>query len=138
MRANKQRRFGFSLLEVLLSLFAVGVSMAAFIPASLSSRQIVAHTRRVELALRVGGAILDQQRLAGYSAIPIGSSAPSSPIVEPDLPNMATSMTVSYVDASLQPTATDAGRKKTDITVSWGDKLRDKGTVTLSTIIAND
>jgi type II secretory pathway pseudopilin PulG len=138
MRAKKNNSFGFSLLEVLLSLFAVGVAMAAYIPASLSSRQIVAHTRKVELALRVGGAILDQERLAGYSSIPIATSAPLSPINEPDLPNISTSMTVSYVDASLQPSAIDVGRKKTDITVSWDDNLRDKGSVTLSTIIAND
>ena len=132
------KRRAFSLLEIMLSLFAIGIAISAFVPASLNSRKMVVHDRRKELATTVAGAVLDQERALGYTNLALGSSALPAGFSQPDLPHFSGSIMTGLLDSSLNSTATDSGRKKVDVTVSWDDKRKDKGSITVSTIIAND
>jgi len=129
---------GFSLLEIMLSIFAIGVAIAAFVPCSIGSRKMVAHNRYTDLATSMASATLDYERSLGYLNIATGTTALPPGIVQPDLPRATGAVTVGLLDSTLQPTNVENGRKKVDVTVSWNDKHGEKGSVTVSTIIAND
>jgi len=129
---------GFSLVEILVSIFVIGLSVATYIPASVHSRQMFLHNRRSELATTVAGTILDNDRKGGYAALPLGISGLPGGITQPDLPSFTGSVTVTLIDKNMQPTATDVGRKRVDVSISWDDTVGDKGTIKDTTIIAND
>jgi len=125
-------------MEVLAGLFATAVAVAAFVPASVGSRSILSRTRHKELATLAASAILDANRAAGYNALALGTYTVANLPTQPDLINMSATETVILVDSSLQATGTDTGRKRVDVTVSWTNKGKDKGSVTVTSLIAND
>lgn len=138
MTRIRRRRQAFSLLEILLALFTIGIAVAAFVPSSLSTRRLLAHNRRKELAVEVAGALIDQARNLGYAKLSAGNLTLPTVPQQPDLPNFTYAANISLLDSHLHPTSTDLGRKRIDVTVSWDDKLKDKGSVTASSVVAND
>ena len=104
----------------------------------MNSRSSVARNHYKEIATALGSSVIEQQIQTGYYGLNVGTTPLPGQVQQPDLPNYTGTVVVSLVDKTLSPTATDVGRKRVDVTVNWNDKLRDKGSVTLTTLITND
>lgn len=134
---SRRGRRGFTLVETLVSLFIIGVAVAAFLPASLNSRAMVMKNRHKELATSLASAIVEMKRDQGYSACPIGTWPLPPSVTQPDLPNFSGNVVFGYVTSGMAASGANTNRKRIDVTVSWDDKVRDKGSVTVSSIISN-
>jgi type II secretory pathway pseudopilin PulG len=138
MKTSLKAQGGFSLVEAVVTIFMVGIAIATFLPALLQSRGSIARNRHRELATTLAASVLDGERQAGYAAHPTGTFPLPTSATQADLPKVGGNIVESYVDANLQPTTADSGRKKATVTVSWSDGVNDQGAVSLTTLIAND
>ena len=131
---------GFTLLEALIAMFVVVVSVICFLPGFLCARSLTTRSQHIETATETAEAELDYWREAGYTnlpSIPNGnkSTAVSLSTANP-LPGPSGNTTITYLDSTLTPSASDTGRKRVDVTVGWGAGMQDTGTVVLTTIIS--
>jgi prepilin-type N-terminal cleavage/methylation domain-containing protein len=137
-RFISSRRAGFSLIELLIALMVMSIAIASFVPASITGRQIVARNRHKELAVAVASSVIDQERSYGYYNLAVGTTGLPANVAQPDLPNFNGSVTIAYVDSKLKATGSDIGRKRIDVTVSWSDNRKDKGAITVTSVVASE
>ena len=131
---------GFSLAEVVVAVFVIGVAMITFIPCFVQGRASVRKSQRIELAAKVANAEIEKWRHAGYSGlptIPAGKSSVTQSLSVPNpLPKGGGQIKFQHVNTSLAATTVDTGLEQMDATVSWDDTVGDHGSVTINALIS--
>jgi len=115
---------GFTLIEVLVSVFIVGMTLALFVTSSLLTRS-ADNSLQDSLALRIASDKLEELRLLGYDALP--QSGAFSDARLSSLPSGSASLTVGTYNA---------GTKSATVTVSWVESAT--STVSLTTLIGEN
>jgi prepilin-type N-terminal cleavage/methylation domain-containing protein len=105
----KLRQKGFSLIEVVISIFIIGVVLVIY---SVSSNSVVLNrnSKRQELALRIATSKIEELRNTAYASLPSTGSFANSLLS--NLPNGQASITVSSYNATT---------KQVIVTVTWSE-----------------
>ena len=120
MRASR----GFTLIEVLVSLFIISVMLLLF-QAVLRSASLVTSTRNRDAALSIARNEIEELRATGYDALP--SSGPFTDDLLSTLPSGSAAVTISDLNS---------GTKQVITIVSWQERNRtESSSVSLSTLI---
>ncbi|HLM83778.1 MAG TPA: hypothetical protein VK254_01015 [Candidatus Bathyarchaeia archaeon] len=116
---------GFSLLEVLVTLFFVGLILVLY-QSVLGKVRLIHYVQNEEVALQVANNKMGELRAGGYDALPESGSFSDSRL--DDLPNSSASMTI---------TDFNAGIKVVAATVEWRETAGAAPlNITLTTLVA--
>lgn len=119
------KRRGFGLVEVIVSIFIIGV-MLILLQAVIRSGTLVRNSKNQGIALAIARNKIENLRLGGYSYIPSGGSF-YDPLLD-SLPRAATT--------TLSVSAYNAKTKQVSISIIWLDSgYAASSTVSLSTLI---
>lgn len=119
------KRRGFGLVEVIVSIFIIGV-MLILLQAVIRSGTLVRNSKNQGIALAIARNKIENLRLGGYSSIPSGGSF-YDPLLD-SLPRAATT--------TLSVSAYNAKTKQVSISIIWLDSgSAASSTVSLSTLI---
>lgn len=125
MRRHTPLARGFTLIEVVVSIFIIGiifVASAMLLHGVQSSRV----TRNEDLALKIAGNEIEMLRAGGYATLPPSGS----PFTDSSLASLASSTaTVTTADY-------DAKTKRVAVTVSWVESDGATHAISLSTLVA--
>lgn len=123
----QRRACGFSLIEVVLTVFVIGTAFVLYHGAVQNVFVSRSATYR-ESALRIALGKLDELRKAGYAALPPSGAFADAGLA--DIPGGSGSVAVSDFNAGL---------KQVDVTVSWSEpNAGTNRSVLLSTLIIED
>lgn len=105
----KSNQKGFSLIEVIISIFIIGVVLVIYV---VSSNSIVLNrnSKRQELALRIASSKIEELRNTAYASLPSTGSFSHSLLT--NLPSGAANLTVSSYNATT---------KQVVVTVTWAE-----------------
>jgi prepilin-type N-terminal cleavage/methylation domain-containing protein len=121
---NVSAQRGFSLLEVVVSLFIIAVMLALY-QVSLDSITLSRSAKDQDIALRVAGGKMEELRALGYASLPA-----SGPFTDPQLSLLPGS------SASLAVSDFNPKTKQATVTVSWLEPGSSPGrSVSLTTLI---
>ncbi len=102
---------GFSLVEVLVAIFIIGL-MLLMLDATLQNIPLIAYARDQDIALKIAGGELEKLRAGGYDALPESGSFSDAQLSA--LPSGAGTVAVTaYNDKTKQVTATVTWRERT-------------------------
>lgn len=119
------KRRGFGLVEVIVSIFIIGV-MLILLQAVIRSGTLVRNSKNQGIALAIARNKIENLRLSGYSSLPSGGSF-YDPLLD-SLPRLATT--------TLSISAYNAKTKRVSISVIWLDNGSSaSSTISLSTLI---
>lgn len=133
----RHRGRGYSLVEVLIAVFMLLLCVLTVAPCMSFSRTVTRKQQRTEIATHIAAAEIETYRGRTFTSLPaISSSSVTLPLTGTNsLPGGTGSTTFTKVDAALNETTAEYGRRKISVTVAWDDKLQDKGAVTLTSIL---
>lgn len=114
---------GFTLIEVLITIFVVGVLVALY-GVGVMTTSLTREAAHQDLALHAASQQLESLRMGGYAALPASGSFSNSQVTQ--LPSGAGTTTVSVLNAKT---------KQVVVTVSWQEGSRGSRSVSLSTYI---
>jgi prepilin-type N-terminal cleavage/methylation domain-containing protein len=109
MKKNINLNSGFTLLEVLVTIFIIGLVLVLY-QGALGKVGLIQYAKNQEIALRVANNKMEELRAGGYAALP--SSGNFSDTQLNSLPNSSASMTI---------TAYNSDTKQVVITIQWDD-----------------
>jgi prepilin-type N-terminal cleavage/methylation domain-containing protein len=125
MKTKINSKSGFSLLEVIVTLFIIGLALILY-QAALGKAKLIQYAKNQEIALRVANNKMEELRAGGYAALPSSGSF-SDPQLN-SLPNSSASITI---------TDYNADTKQVIITIEWqeltGSALKNISLATLIT-----
>lgn len=123
MTGPAEKRRGFSLVEVVISIGVVGVTLAA-LGALISTVPVTRATHHADIALAIAQDELGTLRSGGYAALPASGAFAHALLAS--LPEGAGALAVSdYNDET----------KEVEVSVSWHDPGQNVRTVSLTTLI---
>ncbi len=114
---------GFTLIEVIASIFVIGIIIIAS-TSLLRAAQATQATRDQDLALKIASNELEAVRAGGYAALPA-----SGPFTDTELSSLAGSA------ATLTVASYNEDTKQVDATVTWLAQDQTARTLTLTTLI---
>lgn len=114
---------GFTLIEVLITIFVVGVLVALY-GVGVMTTSLTREAAHQDIALHAASQQLESLRMGGYAALPASGSFSNTQITQ--LPSGSGAMTVSALNAKT---------KQVVVTVSWQEGSRGSRSVSLSTYI---
>jgi type II secretory pathway pseudopilin PulG len=137
---RRRVRRGFTLAEILtavsIMMLATGIFTACFVPAS----QAMARAKHMDMATDACAHQIEFYRDVGYASLPAIASGQSTTSVSftpnSELPAGTGTVTFTRVDDNFAETTASTGRVRVDATVNWAGIGRDRGSYTLSTLIA--
>lgn len=122
---TKFRNKGFTLLEVITTIFIVGLVLVLY-QAALGKAKLIQYAKNQEIALRVANNKIEELRAGGYDALPLSGSFSDS-----QLDSLSSST------ASMAITDYNANIKQVLITIEWqeptGSALKN---ISLTTLVA--
>ncbi|MCX6786414.1 MAG: hypothetical protein NTU85_01165 [Candidatus Kaiserbacteria bacterium] len=119
-----QRFVGFSLIEILVSIFIMSMMLLLF-QAMLRSAAVVVSTRNQDAALTIARNEIEKLRTGGYAAVPASGSFPD-PLLS----------TLPLGTATLTTSTYNAKTKQVTAKVSWQERnITASSSVSLSTLI---
>lgn len=125
LKTKLNLKLGFSLLEVIVTLFIIGLVLVLY-QASLGKVKLIQYAKNQEIALRVANNKIEELRAGGYSALPASGNFSDSQLNS--LSNSSASMTI---------TDYNADTKQVLITIQWkeptGSALKNISLATLIT-----
>jgi prepilin-type N-terminal cleavage/methylation domain-containing protein len=121
-KQNHKHQIGFSIIELIISLFIVAVSLLIY-QASLNAALLNKQTKYEDIALRIASSEVETLRAGGYAAVP--SSGSFNHALLSTLPNGSGTLTVS---------AFNAKTKEVVVSVSWKGNNGTK-TINIDTLI---
>lgn len=121
--AETKRNKGFTLIEVLISIFVVGVLVALY-GVGVMTTSLTREAAHQDIALHAASQQLESLRMGGYAALPASGSFSNAQITQ--LPSGSGAMTVGALNAKTKQVA---------VTVSWQEGSRGSRSVSLSTYI---
>lgn len=123
----------------MLAFFLLSLLLFGFSPILLSANLAIKRGQSLERTTESAQREIEARRQAGFDALPDitgnATSATESFAPAADLPEEAGEVVVTRVDANLNPTTTESGRRRVEVTVSWSGSGSDRGTVTLTTLM---
>ncbi|MBI5003763.1 prepilin-type N-terminal cleavage/methylation domain-containing protein [Candidatus Kaiserbacteria bacterium] len=114
---------GFTLIEVLITVFVVGVLVALY-GVGVMTTSLTREAAHQDIALHAASQQLESLRMSGYPALPASGSFANSQVTQ--LPSGSGAMTISALNAKT---------KQVVVTVSWQEGSRGSRSVSLSTYI---
>lgn len=124
-KIKQKSQDGFSLIEVVITLFVIGVILVIY-QAALNTVFLVRNSHNQEIALRVANNKIEELRAGGYAALP-GNGAFTDAQLS-GLPGSSAIMTFSDFNSST---------KQVDITIQWQETGADSvKSLSLTTLIA--
>lgn len=106
-KIKRKNKSGFSLLEVLVTLFFVGLILVLY-QSALGKMRLIRYAQGQETALRVANNKIEELRAGGYAALPASGSFSDSQL-----------NTLSGSSATMNITDYNASTKKVVITIQW-------------------
>jgi prepilin-type N-terminal cleavage/methylation domain-containing protein len=122
---GKQNQSGFSIIEVPIALFIIGVMLLIYAAAS-NTIVLNRNARYQELANRIASSEMEDLHNDGYSGLPVSGNFTHSLLSQ--LPNSSATLRVSDYNSDT---------KQVDVNVSWQDAASGRRSVSLTTLIAN-
>jgi len=121
---NPKNQTGLSILEIIISLFLIGVVLILY-SGSLNSVMLTSNAGDQELALRIANNKIESLRAGGYAAVPTSGSFSDSLLSS--LPSGQATLTTSDYNSKT---------KQVDVLVSWTERGTSKShNVSLTTLI---
>lgn len=139
MKTQKKKR-GLGLIEVMVSIFILGIAFMSFAPALLFSQLTVEKSKYTEIASQSAHAELEKWRETPFDQLPLvaGKSSVLVPLAQPSgLPKGKGHVKLTSVDEKLHATAVKGERVLAEVTVTWEASARNKGTVTMHTLLSS-
>ena len=124
-RIGRNRRSGFTLLEVLLAVFVLALTammLAVSFPSAQISRIKAAH---VSYAVNLARQTMEEKRSAGYSSLLAGTTEVSVPA---ELPGGQQTTSITLYSPHI---------KKIEVTVTWSGYRKVGGSTTLVTLVSD-
>lgn len=121
--AHRTSRAGFTLIEVIVTIFLVGI-IAATYGSMVLMVSLTRNAQREDIALRIASEKLGVLRAGGYDSLPVSGTFTDPQMSS--LPNGAGSISVSDLNAE---------SKQVDVTVSWQDPGKATRSILMSTLI---
>jgi prepilin-type N-terminal cleavage/methylation domain-containing protein len=128
---------GFSLVEVLVSVFIVTVALLAIIKIFPFGMQINKASENLTVANGLAQSKIEQLTSMAYDDLNVGTIEPRTHV--PDSNSIYERQSViNYLNSNLQTTTTDQGLKKITVTIYWPSAIQgaESKTFTLTTIIS--
>lgn len=139
---RKRTKRALSLVEVLISIFILGIMFMSFGPALVFSRMTVEKSKAMEIATQSAHAELEAWRTVPYTELPAispGRTTTALPVTSAkELPKGKGTVTFVRVDDRLQPSVMNTGRMRVEVKISWDGGKRNKGEVKMDTIVTSD
>ena len=139
---RKRTKRALSLVEVLISIFILGIMFMSFGPALIFSRMTVEKSKAMEIASQTAHAELEAWRTVPYKDLPEispGRTSTARPIDSAkELPKGKGTVNFVRVDDRLRPAVMNTGRMLVEVTVTWDGGKRNKGEVKMDTIVTSD
>ena len=124
LKTKLNSKSGFSLLEVIISLFIIGLILALY-QAVLGNVRLIQYAKDQEIALRVANNKMEELRAGGYTALPASGSFSDSQL------NALSSST-----AAMAITDFNATTKEVLITIQWREAVGTSAkNISLTTLI---
>lgn len=124
LKKKLKSKSGFSFLEVIVTLFIVGLTLVLY-QAALGNVRIIRYAEDQEIALQVAGNKIEELRSGGYSALPASGNFSDSQLNA--LSNSSAAMAITDFNAST---------KKVVITIQWKEPTSSTlRNITLTTLI---
>lgn len=124
LKIKLNSKSGFSLLEVIVTLFIIGLVLVLY-QASLGKIKLIQYAKNQEIALRVANNKIEELRAGGYSALPASGSFSDSQLNS--LSNSSANMTI---------TDYNADTKRVLITIQWQESISSSlKNISLATLI---
>jgi prepilin-type N-terminal cleavage/methylation domain-containing protein len=124
VKLKTKKRSGFSLLEVIVTLFIVGLVLILY-QAALGKVRLIQYAKNQEIALRVANNKIEELRDGGYSALPSSGSFYDSQL-----------SSLSSSSASMAITDANSDTKQVSVTVQWKDSVSSSlKNISLTTLI---
>lgn len=109
LKTKPNSKTGFSLLEVIVTIFIIGLVLVLY-QAALGKVKLIQYAKNQEIAFRVANNKIEELRAGGYSALPASGSFSDSQLNS--LLNSSANMTI---------TDYNADTKQVIITIQWQD-----------------
>ncbi len=129
---------GVSLTEVMVSMCLLALAVLAFGASFPACSQQVMRARHEDLAVNACQKQLDYWRQVGYTSAPLASGVSSAKVSftpPTDLTNATGYTYLVRVDGNFSTTTAESGLLKIVTTVTWSGSGRDKGSVSLTSLI---
>lgn len=114
---------GFTLIEVLITVFVVGVLVALY-GVGVMTTSLTREAAHQDIALHAASQQLESLRMGGYAALPASGAFSNTQVTQ--LPSGSGAMTISVLNTKT---------KQVLVTVSWQEGSRGSRSVSLSTYI---
>jgi len=123
-RYFSEKRAGFTLVELIIAIFILGIAITAVLGIFPLGMQIIKFSETATVATHLANAKIEEVISTPYKEIPLGTTTEST-LLAP-FQRYVREMRVNYVDPSLnlQESSSDTGIKKIEIIVSWKSSLK--------------
>jgi len=142
-RRNRGRRRGrgFTLPEVMIALSIMAFAVSVFGASFPACAQTLSRSRNMDMATAACQQQLDYYREVGYFSLPaVQDGAASNTTVSftppSTLPAATGLLQFTMINSNLAPSTTDNQRLRVEATVTWAGRGSDRGSVTVTSIIA--
>ena len=123
MPSLKQKQEGFSLIEVLVSIFIVAIGILAIIQLFPLGMNINSSSERLSVASSLAQTKIEELLSESYNDLPVGT-AEARHFLSAPYSIYERQTTINYLGANLAPSSTDQGLKKIVVTVYYPSILQ--------------
>jgi Tfp pilus assembly protein PilV len=139
-RTSHLGRRGSSLVDIVIAVWVLSMAILTMAAVDVTATRTIRSSQSMEIATQAARAQLDRWRQEGFDAMPAVATgatvATQSFAVPTELPSGTGQTVFTRVDTSQAVTTVEAGRRRVSATVTWTGRGSDKGSVTLTTLVA--